>query len=234
MIADETILKNQPIFREKAFAFVPVHHYQNDIERSFSCENCAKSNCLPFPCNVCCRAIYCTPKCMEQHSAIHEYECAGYKMNLWHTIGIAHLGFRTFIVGMLEALNILRKSPKMTARKIVDTLKAIKNENFIYAKVLNLVTNFEKMNANDCMSYAITAYMLSTYLDKFTSLKKEFMSIVNSPSEWDALSRMLIFTHIGQLVGIKVYYNIILGRTNNSFYFYFHFYLIYRCPMVMR
>lgn len=206
MVADETILKNQPIFREKAFAFVPVHHYQNEIERSYNCENCAKANCLPFRCNTCCRALYCTPNCMEQHSVIHEHECVGYHMDLWHTIGIAHLGIRTFIVGMLESLNMLRKNPKMTAIDIVDTLKAIKNESFIYAKVLNLVTNFEAMNANDCMSYAITAYMLSIYLDKFTSLKKEFMDIVSSPSEWDALSRILIFKHIGQLVGIKVFW----------------------------
>lgn len=202
VIADQTILKNQPIFREKAFAFVPVHDYADEIERPFSCENCAKTNCLPFPCIECCRALYCSLKCKEQHEYIHEHECAGYKMNLWRTIGIAHLAFRAFIVGIQDSFNILKNVAPMDAIEIVNALAVVKDESFTYASVLNLMTNFNEMNVRDCLSYALTAYMLKIYLDEYTTLRGKFIDLVKSPADWDILSRVLIMKHIGQLVDI--------------------------------
>lgn len=201
VVAGETILENQPIFREKAFAFVPVHDYMHESERPFSCENCAKTNCMPFPCYECCRAFYCSPKCMDQHRSIHELECAGYKMNLWHTIGIAHLSFRTFIVGIQDSLKRLSANvERLNTSDMVKKLMALQDEQFTYANVLKLITNFDKMIVRDTLSYALTAYMLAVYLDEYTTLPHKFEHLMESSKDWNMLSRVLIMKHIGQLV----------------------------------
>lgn len=51
--ADETISKNEIIFTEKAFAFVPIYSDLLDNEMDNTCQNCAKANCIPFPCYEC-------------------------------------------------------------------------------------------------------------------------------------------------------------------------------------
>lgn len=202
VVADETILENQPIFREKAFAFVPVHDFMEDSERTFNCENCAKTNCLPFPCYDCCSAFYCLPKCMEEHRSIHELECAGYKMNLWRTIGIAHLSFRTFIVGIEESLKtvLLNNAQKLNAFDMMNKLRATTDKQFAYGDVLRLITNFDKMTKRDTLSYALTACMLAVYLDEYTMFKHKFEHLMKSSVDWELLTRLLIMKHIGQLV----------------------------------
>lgn len=138
---------------------------------------------------------------MDRHRHIHQLECAGYKMNLWRSIGIAHLSFRTFVVGVQDALERLSGDvQRSSAADMVDKLLAVKDEQFTYASVLRLVTNFDKMSARDTLSYALTAYMLAVYLDEYTTLRDKFAHLMESSMDWHVLSRVLIMKHIGQLV----------------------------------
>lgn len=122
-------------------------------------------------------------------------------MNLWRSIGIAHLSFRTFVVGVQDALERLAGDvQRSSAADMVNKLMAVNDKQFTYASVLGLVTNFDKMSARDTLSYALTAFMLAVYLDEYTTLGDQFMHLMESSMDWDVLSRALIMKHIGQLV----------------------------------
>lgn len=84
-------------------------------------------------------------------------------MNLWPNIGIAHLAFRTFIVGFdslineLEKLNLRDIKPFDVLMEIVKLYKNEKNHKFNYGEVLELVTNFNKMEKEDVCRYALVS-----------------------------------------------------------------------------
>lgn len=99
VVAQKSISKNESIFSEKPFAFIPVHNYGLKKYFNSDCENCGLVNIWPFLCLECRMASYCSPKCCESHKKIHKYECGGYQINLWFEIGIAHLSIRCLLVG---------------------------------------------------------------------------------------------------------------------------------------
>lgn len=155
---------NEPIIREKAFAFVPIYNDYDEDAISYHCQNCAKTNCIPFPCYVCMRVTYCSTSCMEQHKKIHKFECPGYqKSNIWMKIGIAHLAFRNFIVGFADTVEKIDDT-KSNPKKLLSTLTSIDDKNFCYGNVLRLITNFDKMEPDDILRYALTSVMLTIYL----------------------------------------------------------------------
>lgn len=204
VVAGEALKKNQQIYREKAFCFVPVYNDYDPNTISYHCQNCAKTNCIPFPCYNCCRASYCSPSCSEQHKTIHKFECAGYQKNLWVKIGIAHLAFRNFIVGFFDSVKLLDGSKVHTPDDILMTLTGLNKPDFAYGDVLRLITNFDKMNTNDLLRYALTAQMLAIYLDEctgfYTNLPAKCFRIMPNLDDWKKLTAAVLMRHMGQLV----------------------------------
>lgn len=203
IVSNEPIKKNQPILRENAFAFVPVYNDYDPDSIPYNCQNCAKINCTPFPCIKCARATYCCLSCLDQHKPIHRYECVGYDKNLWMKIGIAHLAFRNFIIGFPDSIEQLDEN-ETTIDQILDKLSSLTRTNFRYGNVLRLVTNFDKMEAADCLRYALTAQMLAIYLDEctdfFTHLPEKCTKIMRDKNDWKKYTAAVLMRHMGQLV----------------------------------
>ncbi|CAH2227340.1 jg6639, partial [Pararge aegeria aegeria] len=57
----------------------------------------------------------------------------------------------------------------------VDNIEIYKQDSPSFYRMFNLVTNFDKMNSTDYVQYALTATMLTLYLENFTSFF-EFLS----------------------------------------------------------
>lgn len=206
VVAGENIKKNEPIFGERAFSFVPVYNEYDPNTILYHCQNCAKTNCYtPFPCYECVRSSYCHPTCLEQHKPIHRWECAGYQKNLWVKIGIAHLAFRNFITGFFDSIDALDDAEVSTPEEIVHTLVGINRSDFQYGDVLRLVTNFDKMDPIDTLRYALTAQLLAIYLadytDFFMLLPAKCKRIMPNTAQWKRLTAAVLMRHMGQLVG---------------------------------
>lgn len=206
IVAGEGIKAGEQIYREKAFAFVPVYNDYRKLAISHHCQNCAKTNCIPFPCHECCRASYCSPECCLQHVDIHKYECDAYReKNLWIKIGIAHLAMRNLLVGFPSLLEKTKHLRAASLSSLWDAILSINDPDFAYGEALSLVTNFDKMNRLDCLRYVLTAQMLSIYLAEHTSFAEqwnsaEYSSILRNKDEWHKLVASLLMRHMGQLV----------------------------------
>lgn len=155
VVAGEKIKKNEPIFGERAYSFVSVYNDYDPNAISYHCQNCGKTNCIPFPCYECVRCTYCCPASLEQHKPIHRFECAGYQKNLWVKIGIAHLAFRNFIIGFFDSIAELDDAEVLSPEQILQTLIGVNRPEFQYGDVLRLVTNFDKMDTSDTLRYAL-------------------------------------------------------------------------------
>lgn len=142
------------------------------------CENCGLVNIWPFLCLDCRMASYCSPKCCEDHQKIHKYECAGYKINLWFEIGIAHLSVRCLLVGfpaLLKKMQTFEKSefknkPGKLFQRIVQVCSddhknyftdAADNDFQDYARVIGLLPNLFQ---GDVFPMKNTPYALVSYL----------------------------------------------------------------------
>jgi hypothetical protein len=102
--------------------------------------------------------MYCGPKCRKEHVGIHTYECQGHSRQLWHLIGIAHLGLRTFLVGFEKSLPKLNSKSYDTALQLFKAMEKVSeryHKSFQYGEVFRLVTNFDKMNPQDFLQYAM-------------------------------------------------------------------------------
>lgn len=143
---------------------------------------------------------------MEQHKPIHRFECAGYQKNLWLKIGIAHLAFRNFIIGFFDSIAALDGSDAdlSSPEQILHTLIGINRSDFQYGDVLRLVTNFDKMDPNDILRYALTAQLLTIYLadctDFFMLLPAKCKKIMPNVAKWKRLTAAILMKHMGQLV----------------------------------
>lgn len=160
MTTQNPIKQNTKILSEEAFAFVPVYDRQARID--FDCQNCASLNIIPIPCHKCCRASYCSVKCLNDHIPIHKYECVGYNMNLWYGTGIAQLSIRTFLCGFHSLVDELkrRKTARSSPRKLFETIVywSEDNQDFQYGRVLELITNFDKMEQVDFFQYSLVCF----------------------------------------------------------------------------
>lgn len=185
---------------------MPVYNDYRKLAISRHCQNCARTNCIPFPCHECCRASYCSPNCCLQHVDIHKYECDAYrKKNLWIKIGIAHLAMRNLLAGFPSLLERIKHLRASSISNLWTEILSINDPDFAYGEVLSLVTNFDKMNRMDCLRYILTAKMLSIYLAEHTSfgeqwISPEYCNILRSEDEWHKLVACLLMRHMGQLV----------------------------------
>lgn len=201
-VADEWIKKDEAIYKEKAFVFIPIYHDYDNEYILYHCQNCAATNCYPFPCYDCSRASYCSPKCRDEHFTIHQYECAAYKMNLWKQIGIAHLAFRCLIVGLPSAVEKLKIEKNLTTKEFLTKIETLKD--FQYRDVILLISNFDKMDKEDYIRYGLSALVLSIYLIHHTTfindLKKQNKNLFKCDEDWNIVIVILLTKHMGQLV----------------------------------
>lgn len=191
--------------KENAYAFVPIYNSTEIDPIFYHCQNCANTDCIPYPCPKCLRVSYCSINCQHLHRNIHNLECIGYKKNLWNNIGIAHLAFRTFIVGFNESLeHILNFSENSSPQRILHELIQINDTNFVYSDVLKLVTNLDKMNIVDIFSYGLTALMLVDYLNQYTHFFKTLpatcFKVMPAMQDWKIYAAAILLRHLGHLV----------------------------------
>ncbi|KAG5674854.1 hypothetical protein PVAND_004799 [Polypedilum vanderplanki] len=225
VIAHKPIGKNEIIYKEIPYAFIPVHNYGMKRYFNTDCENCALVNIWPFMCLGCRHSVYCSSACRKEHEQIHKYECEGYKKTLFLEIGIAHLSLRVLIVGFkalcskLEALDrkIFKNSPEKIFEKILelaknecqdyfDISKATDEEFRDYARILCLQPNIFRNNSYPPrnLPYAYTAQMLTIYLREYTTFFQDYITNkikdLLDNSGWDVFISALILRHIGQLI----------------------------------
>lgn len=208
LVAGEDIKTDELIYHEKAFAFVPVCNDYRQRAISHHCQNCARTNCIPFPCYECARATYCSPQCSIEHQSIHEFECVGYQKNLWTKIGIAHLAMRTLLVGVPSLMEKIKQLKPQNVSSVWHDMFSIADSDFTYGHVLSLVTHFTDspmpVDSVDCLRYALTAKMLTIYLFEHTSFYKKLIS-ANTPgimdkNDWHFMVASILMRHMGQLV----------------------------------
>uniref|UniRef100_A0A182KF07 Protein-lysine N-methyltransferase SMYD4 n=1 Tax=Anopheles christyi TaxID=43041 RepID=A0A182KF07_9DIPT len=204
VVAAEIIQANDIIARETAVSFVPVYDPESrSTLPSFDCQKCAKVNVVPFPCDTCGRACYCSILCRKAHQPVHQLECFGYRKHLWFRIGIAHLGLRCLLdgFGTISEEIATAKDATVCYERLMEATREEPNPFSHYGRVLRLVTNFEKMERNDRLRYALAGLMLTIYLHECTPFAAGVKrNSVMSPSELLVCCGALITRHIGQLV----------------------------------
>uniref|UniRef100_A0A182LUB5 Protein-lysine N-methyltransferase SMYD4 n=1 Tax=Anopheles culicifacies TaxID=139723 RepID=A0A182LUB5_9DIPT len=205
VIAKEPIEENGLIATETAVSFIPVYDPESrSLFASNDCQTCGRVNVIPYVCSTCGRACYCSPQCKETHRSVHRFECYGYKLALWQTIGIAHLGIRCLLDGFGTIRNELFKAKRATVcyKRLIEAASGEENAFGPYGRVLRLVTNFEKMDQEDVLRYAMVSLMLAIYL----TVRTDFVSELGLPHGFMPESELVVFLaaiimrHIGQLV----------------------------------
>lgn len=119
-------------------------------------------------------------------------------------IGIAHLAFRNFIIGFNDAVEKLNVTHYPTVQHVWTSLMSIEGNDYVYGEILRLVTNFDKMDVNDTLRYAITAKLLLVYLEQYTdffdSLPLKCREILPNITDWKRIAAAILMKHMGQLV----------------------------------
>uniref|UniRef100_A0A4Y0BWH4 Protein-lysine N-methyltransferase SMYD4 n=1 Tax=Anopheles funestus TaxID=62324 RepID=A0A4Y0BWH4_ANOFN len=206
VVAREPIEADGIIATETAVSFVPVYEFNTrNTLASPDCQKCARVNVIPYVCCTCGRACYCSPQCRESHQSVHRFECYGYQKRLWYTIGIAHLGIRCLLDGFGTIRNAVLKAKTATAcyKRLIEVTSGEENELGQYGRVLGLVTNFQKMDKDDVLRYALAGLMLSIYLIECTDFVRDHgLSQEGTIPAYELrmLFGALIMRHIGQLV----------------------------------
>ncbi|XP_037299958.1 SET and MYND domain-containing protein 4 [Manduca sexta] len=176
------------------------------------CDNCCKSSVNIVPCSACSRSVYCGAECRSRASAVfHRWECVGAQADLFPTVGIAHLALRVLLVSASDGFpKVPTTEPEpRTAEQLfnsysrVDSVQIYKHDTPAFYRMFNLVTNFDKMNNADYIQYALTATMLTLYLERFTSFF-EYMSgrvpYSMSASQLRLFAAAVVLRSLGQLV----------------------------------
>lgn len=212
MVAGEKIDSDEMIQREKAFAFVPCYTNNKNVDDlqdeiatvDYLCQNCALTNCIPFPCYGCSCASYCSPKCRDEHEPVHRFECVGYQMDLWREHEIAHFAMRSLLVGIESAVRNMNILSHKTASAAWKAIVSENDSQCDYADVLALITNFDKMDVFKRQSFALAAYMLTIYLIEHTTFFKWLKdlnggNVSMSDQELEKLIAALLLRHMGQI-----------------------------------
>ncbi|KAG4071022.1 hypothetical protein HA402_001459 [Bradysia odoriphaga] len=202
LVTKEAIKKDEPVFCEKAFSFVPYYNHNVFDAISYNCQHCGKVNCLPFPCYDCARATYCSPVCRADHEPIHKYECVGHQKNLWSKLGIGYLAFRTFLVGFKDIVGILEKTKALTVDEVWNILALDWHKDFPYGYALRLLAPIDKVDVKMVLRFALTAQMLTIYLADYTNFLKDMppvcFEILASIDDWKRVISALLMKHLLQ------------------------------------
>lgn len=206
LVTEESIKENELIFCDSAFAFVPTYSYNQTDAISYACQNCGVINCLPFPCYSCARVSYCSTECLANHAWIHRYECVGHQKNLWTKLGIGYLAFRTFITGFKEIIEMLEDIRESSVEDVWSTLMSDRHKEFAYGKILRLNSHIDKVKVDYVLRYALTAQLVTVYLEEYTDLFSNLPEIcgkiMTNLDDWKTLVSTILLKHLGQAVSI--------------------------------
>ncbi|XP_032527329.2 SET and MYND domain-containing protein 4-like [Danaus plexippus] len=205
VVAVEPAGRGDVLFSEEPYAWVALP--SDDA----ICEMCCDTDINPVPCSVCSRSVYCGCECASRAISFHRWECVGAQCSLFPTIGIAHLALRVLLI---STNNGFPPSPvslpqPCTAGELfrsyglVDNIQIYKTGTDPFYRMFNLVTNFNKMDNTDYIQYALTATMLTLYLENFTSFFDYLpskMPCSMSESQLKLFAAAVILRSMGQLV----------------------------------
>ncbi|KAJ0183978.1 hypothetical protein K1T71_000401 [Dendrolimus kikuchii] len=174
VVTRQSTKRGDVLFSEEPYACVTLPYHMD----APVCDACCRSDINPVPCTVCSRSVYCGVKCRSHAwNNFHKWECVGVQCDLFPTIGIAHLALRVLLVSASAGFPPVPKaeSDPSTAFDLfnsysrLDNIAIYKITTPSFYRMFNLITNFDKMNNSDYIQYALTATMLTIYLEDFTS-----------------------------------------------------------------
>ncbi|XP_050679949.1 SET and MYND domain-containing protein 4-like isoform X2 [Leptidea sinapis] len=206
VIAKHNIREGAVLFSEQPYAWVALP------SNEYVCEMCCETNINPLPCSHCSRSVYCSEVCRSDgYNMFHKWECVGGQCGIFATIGIGHLALRVLLISAYNGFPAISDElPKvLTAADLfkryseVDDMAIYKRDHLDFYRMFNLVTNFDKMSNNDYMHYALTATMLTLYLEKFTVFFDEVPSklpCVLSSTQLHLFSAAIVLRSMGQLI----------------------------------
>ncbi|RVE49605.1 hypothetical protein evm_005737 [Chilo suppressalis] len=174
VVAREATRRGDVLFSEEPYAWVTLP--RDDLQRH-ACETCCQSEINPVPCASCSRSVYCGAECRTRGARLfHQWECEAAQSNIFPTIGIAHLALRVLLISASEGFpRAPGDSEPTTASELfaaytnVDNVHIYRRDTPPFYRMFNLITNFDKMNNSDYIQYAVTATMLTLYLEHWTS-----------------------------------------------------------------
>ncbi|KAL4717853.1 hypothetical protein ACJJTC_001002 [Scirpophaga incertulas] len=175
VVAREGLKRGDILFSEEPYAWVTL---PRDNLQGYSCETCCQTEVNPVPCTSCSRSVYCSTECRSRAAELfHKWECTACQANIFPTIGIAHLALRVLLISAgkgfpsvpISATETTTASDLFSAYENVDNITIYKKDSPPFYRMFNLITNFEKMNSSDYIQYALTAIMLTFYLEEYTS-----------------------------------------------------------------
>ncbi|KAI8431178.1 hypothetical protein MSG28_001216 [Choristoneura fumiferana] len=204
VVTKEATRRGDVLFSEEPYAWVALP------TDSPVCEGCCQQDINPVPCGGCSRVAFCSASCRAR-AAAHRWECVGAAANLYPTIGIAHLALRVLLISAEHGFPPLpRDEPEpATAEQLfrgyerVDSIQIYKADTHPFYRMFNLVTNFDKMNNSDYIQYALTATMLTLYLENYTEFFSYLPSRVPyalSGSQLRLAAAGVVLRGLGQLV----------------------------------
>ncbi|XP_045784087.1 SET and MYND domain-containing protein 4-like [Maniola jurtina] len=195
------------LFSEEPYAWVAL-----PTDSAAVCEMCCAGDVNPVPCSVCSRSAYCGERCRALAAlSFHRWECAAAQFSLFPTIGIAHLALRVLLISAQNGFPAPpRRLPEATTAaelfrsySQVDNTQIYKQDTPPFYRMFNLVTNFDKMNNTDYVQYALTATMLTLYLENYTSFFEFLPSKLPcklADVEMKLFAAAVVLRSLGQLV----------------------------------
>ncbi|XP_063634781.1 SET and MYND domain-containing protein 4-like [Cydia splendana] len=194
--------RGDALFSEEPYAWVALPSPEP------VCEGCGGAGTNPVPCVTCSRSIYCSVECRVS-ATHHRWECPGATFNLYPTIGIAHLALRVLLVGAEDGFPPLPPSENpRTAMELFQGYAHVQvplyaRQTHPFHRMFGLLNNFDKMNNTDYIQYALTATMLTLYLENHTKFFSYLPSRVPYPlsqGQVRLFAAALLLRAMGQLV----------------------------------
>eukprot|EP00095_Tigriopus_kingsejongensis_P005394 maker-scaffold770_size100439-snap-gene-0.28 protein:Tk05394 transcript:maker-scaffold770_size100439-snap-gene-0.28-mRNA-1 annotation:"set and mynd domain-containing protein 4" len=127
------------------------------------CHHCCQRLTAPIPCLRCTQPRYCSEACrLSSWDQYHRFECTN--LDSLHSVGIAHLAWRTLLVTGHDAL--------ISCRPYLNPITLNPTSLFpphAYRPVIDLEEHAQAMTPEDIFQYATTAVMLTMLLEQRTS-----------------------------------------------------------------
>ncbi|XP_026741633.1 SET and MYND domain-containing protein 4-like isoform X3 [Trichoplusia ni] len=210
VVTNRPVKRGDVLFVEQAFASVRLS--DKHLPNPNYCDFCCAGDESVIGCDYCSRAVFCSESCLyHSNASYHRWECPGVRANIFNVIGISHLALRVLIQYAQRGFPRLPAgsgSPR-TAADLFDAYMRIgKVESFKrdldpFYTMFHLSSNVDAAPITDNIQYALTATMLTLYLETCTPFFDFFTDKVGyalPPEEMKLLACALIFRTLGQLV----------------------------------
>ena len=172
VITEQEVKPGELLFSENPFASVQLAEHS-----ATHCHHCYAKLQVPFPCTRCTQPRYCSETCRDESWATyHRFECGS--LDFLHSVGVAHLATRTLIVAGRKRL-VEKLRTDLTDRA---NLRVREGKEDGYGKVLNLVDHCDKIHPFDLFQYAITATLLTSFLEQRTKFFSPKSDVLSKPS----------------------------------------------------